>query len=120
MNGLPKKTELFWFFTIDANQVHQFRVNLKKILPFIATSDDVQKKRNEINVWKQMRRPGLVKVSLANIAFSAHGLGKVREPSMLLRSTHTRNRSVAHSMSIRALETQSSTKECAIKLKLMP
>ena len=68
--------QLFFFFEIlDAAT---FRQGLVKFVPYITSVDDAQKERKTIEDHKKQRKPGLVKLSGVNIAFSHKGFVKVR------------------------------------------
>jgi hypothetical protein len=74
--GFTKKAEIFFFFTI-AESVGKFQVQLKEILPFIKTSEDTKQLKHDVYEHKHKKRPGLLPVVQANIAFSKRGLEKV-------------------------------------------
>jgi hypothetical protein len=72
---LVKRVEEFVFFQIT--DVTQFRQKLKKVIPLIKTTAQVQKDLDDIAEHKKSGGKGLLKISGANIAFSQFGLTKV-------------------------------------------
>jgi hypothetical protein len=75
--GMPKKTQLFFFFTIDNAQIYDFRAQLGKLIPLITTGAVVRRDRAKITQHKNTRAPGFTPVAETNIAFSQYGLTKV-------------------------------------------
>jgi hypothetical protein len=80
--GIPKKTQLFSFFTIDADQIDQFRHSLSDAIPLITTGVSTQQARSRIAAYKRSRGRGLVSLAAVNIAFSHSGLAKVKSSSI--------------------------------------
>ena len=72
--GLPKKTQTYYFFHIDSARVHDFRVQLGKLLPLITTTTQATENWNQIAQHKAQSLPGLLEMSGVNIAFSRNGL----------------------------------------------
>jgi hypothetical protein len=79
--GIPKKTQLFSFFTINADQIDQFRSSLNDVIPLITTGVSTQQAISKIVAHKRARRAGLVSLAAVNIAFSHSGLAKVTSSS---------------------------------------
>ncbi|KAL6720877.1 dye-decolorizing heme-containing peroxidase [Lecanora helva] len=83
LGGLPKKTQTFLFFQIDANRIQEFRKQLTKLVPLITSTAQVIKDRTKIGQNKQAaedpktRSNLLVKLSGVNIAFSHTGLVQI-------------------------------------------
>jgi hypothetical protein len=82
--GLPKKAELFFFFTIDPrpNLIKVFRAQLAKLVPHITSAKDCQEDRKRIADEKKKaahehRERLLLEMSAINIAFSHKGLEHV-------------------------------------------
>ena len=77
--GIPKKSQMFFFFTIDDAQVQQFKIQLGKLLPLVTTGAGAHHDRNRIFAHKRSRARGFVALAEVNIAFSHTGLQKVRK-----------------------------------------
>lgn len=85
--GLPKQTQLFFFFEIL--DVNSFRSQLSKLVPMITTAEQAQNNRSDIRKFKVQERkqatqgdgetphPGTLRVGGVNIAFSAKGINKL-------------------------------------------
>jgi hypothetical protein len=68
--------QLFFFFEIlDAAT---FRQRLVKFVPYITSVTEAQQERKTVEDHKKQKKPGLVKLSGVNIAFSHKGFEKVR------------------------------------------
>lgn len=81
LEGLPKKAELFFFFTIDPNPnlIKDFRAQLVELVPHITSAKDCQEDRKRIADEKkeaadEHRERQLLEISAINIAFSHKGL----------------------------------------------
>lgn len=77
--GLPKKTEIFFFFTIDNGKIKDFRAQLTNFVPLIRTAAqalDDQKKiaQSQTDATQQGKEKPLLKLSGVNIAFTQAGL----------------------------------------------
>lgn len=77
--GLAKKSELFFFFQIDAARVHDFRSQLLQLIPLVTTTAQAQNDRQSISQNKRSttenaQPPPLLKMSSVNISFSQKGL----------------------------------------------
>ena len=77
--GLPKKTEIFFFFTIDNGKIKDFRAQLADFVPLIRTGAqalDDQKKiaQSQNEAAQQGKEKPLLKLSGVNIAFTQAGL----------------------------------------------
>jgi hypothetical protein len=68
--------ELFFFFEIL--NVAAFRHQLVRFVPLVTSVADAQKERKTIEDHKRQKKPGLVKLSGVNIAFSHKGFVRVR------------------------------------------
>lgn len=73
--GFPKRIEYFIFFNIQ--DAAAFKRNLKKLIPAITSTADIQKLRKDIGDHKKCGKHGLLKCVGINIAFSVKGLEKV-------------------------------------------
>ncbi|KAH6902594.1 peroxidase TAP [Coprinopsis sp. MPI-PUGE-AT-0042] len=71
IGGLPKKTELYYFFQIL--KADRFRQDLAKFVPLVKTAQGVIEDRKRIEDHKKKNKPGLVPVVGINIAFSHLG-----------------------------------------------
>ena len=73
---------MYFFFQIDVTRVHDFRIQLAKLVPLITTTAQVANDREKI-VQNKKNAAGknvavpLLKMSGINIAFSQKGLSKV-------------------------------------------
>lgn len=76
--GIPKKTELLCFFSIDASQIDKFRTSLGSLIPLITTGKGTQRDKARVFAHKRARARGLVAIAEVNIAFSHTGVQKVR------------------------------------------
>ena len=81
INGLPKKTETFFFFQIDKNRVHDFRAQLAHLVPLITSSAQAIDDQNKIAQHKKGGHGGLLKLSGVNVAFTHKGLTAVSSTS---------------------------------------
>ncbi|KIJ46849.1 hypothetical protein M422DRAFT_226547 [Sphaerobolus stellatus SS14] len=72
LEGFPKRFESFLFFQITNATL--FRQKLKAVIPFITNTTKVLADTKAINEHKNNGGKGLLKLSHANIAFSAKGL----------------------------------------------
>lgn len=87
--GLPKKTQIYFFFQIDDARVPEFRRQLAKLVPLITTTAQVADDRQKIAEKKEEDpRNGdhhdddddarkTLKISGVNLAFTKKGLVKV-------------------------------------------
>ena len=80
--GLPKKTQTYLFFQIDANRVNEFRKQLAQLIPLISTSAQLTSDRQKIAENKKSAAEknlavSLLKLSGLNISFSQKGLVQV-------------------------------------------
>ena len=89
--GLPKKTQTYFFFTIDDARIPEFRRQLAKLVPLITTTAQVKDDRQKIAQMKQegLKKQdqhghdddddarGTLKISGVNLAFTQKGLLKV-------------------------------------------
>ena len=71
---VPTRATTFIFFSI--NDPVQFRVVLKALLPFITSSDDARKLREEASQAKAA--DGMATLASINVSFSQQGLGKLQ------------------------------------------
>ncbi|KAI0521243.1 hypothetical protein F5B22DRAFT_662354 [Xylaria bambusicola] len=79
LEGLGKKTELFFFFRIKAGQGLHFREHLRSIIPLITTTTEAKKFHQTIKEGKKEaanegRHFPLIENSGVNISFSQKGL----------------------------------------------
>ncbi|KDQ17406.1 hypothetical protein BOTBODRAFT_106029, partial [Botryobasidium botryosum FD-172 SS1] len=73
--GLPKRYEVFIFFTIQ--DVAGFKKALSQVIPLITTTAQIQRFRSEIAHHKRNKGEGLLKFAGTNIGFSQTGLTKL-------------------------------------------
>ncbi|KAH6902597.1 peroxidase TAP [Coprinopsis sp. MPI-PUGE-AT-0042] len=71
LQGLPKKTEYYYFFRIL--NAERFRVDLAKFAPHVKSAQEVIDDRKRIEDHKKKGKPGLVPVVGINVAFSHLG-----------------------------------------------
>lgn len=76
-DGLPKKNETFFFFRIVDAKVKDFAKSLGEVATHIAAAERTVESRKSIKLHIEQKKPGLVPMANANIAFSARGLAKV-------------------------------------------
>ncbi|KAF8907046.1 peroxidase TAP [Gymnopilus junonius] len=75
LSGLPKKTQIYYFFEItDATK---FRHDLRKFIPLVETVAGVLKDRDAIDNHKKNKHPGLIPMTGVNISFSHKGFVKL-------------------------------------------
>ncbi|MCJ1403005.1 hypothetical protein MMC11_006227 [Xylographa trunciseda] len=77
--GLPKKSQTYYFFTIDEHRVQGFRTQLAHLIPLITTTAQVVGDQANIAAAKETAAeekvaPPLLKLSGVNIAFTQEGL----------------------------------------------
>ncbi|MCJ1393012.1 hypothetical protein MMC18_005884 [Xylographa bjoerkii] len=77
--GLPKKTQTYYFFTIDEHRVQKFRTQLVHLVPLITSTSQVIGDKAKIATGKktaleQKVAPPLLEMSGVNIAFTQEGL----------------------------------------------
>ena len=79
VGGLPKITETYFFFQIDDHRVHEFRLQLAKLIPLITTTAQVLDDRKKLagNKTGAGEEKKLIRMSGVNIAFTQKGLVKV-------------------------------------------
>ena len=83
-SGLPKKTETYFFFTINKDRVHDFRTQLTHLIPLITTTAQARSGRDKIvqhKVAPAGQKPLYVELSGVNIAFSHKGFVQVSRTS---------------------------------------
>ena len=76
-SGLPKKTQLYFFF--DIVDVKEFKHRLLAFIPKIKTVAGVLKDRKKIDEHKKNKCPGWLKLVGVNISISHKGFVKVRK-----------------------------------------
>jgi len=84
IGGLPKKSEIFFFFQMNEDKVQDFRKQLAQLVPLITSSAQVKKDREQIDKNKTAPQdpkspPPLLKLSGVNLSFTQKGLTLVRE-----------------------------------------
>ncbi|KAH6902595.1 peroxidase TAP, partial [Coprinopsis sp. MPI-PUGE-AT-0042] len=89
LGGLPKKTELCYFFQIL--KADRFRQDLAKFAPLVKTVQGVIEDRKRIEDHKKKNKPGLVPVVGINIAFSHLGFQAMGVDDSSLIGPDTRN-----------------------------
>lgn len=82
LNGLPKKTEICFFFQIDKDHVKEFRTQLDHLVPLITSTTQVANDRDKIAQSKRDSAerkydPPLLELTGVNIAFSSKGIVQV-------------------------------------------
>ncbi|KAK4695719.1 hypothetical protein P7C71_g2086, partial [Lecanoromycetidae sp. Uapishka_2] len=77
--GLPKKTQVLFFFQINHARVHEFRTQLAKLVPLITSTahvlglrDNIAKNKDEAAAKKVS--PPLLTISGVNLSFTSKGL----------------------------------------------
>ncbi|KAI8946060.1 Dyp-type peroxidase [Xylaria longipes] len=74
LEGLAKKNQTFFFFSIKANQASRFRDDLARLIPSITTTTQARAFHDAIKKAKNENSRELIKNHGVNIAFSHKGL----------------------------------------------
>lgn len=77
--GLPKKSQIFYFFQIDKNHIQDFRIQLKQFIPLITSNAQSVSDHDKIAQHKKNGDKSLLKLSGVNISFSQKGLAAVSQ-----------------------------------------